>query len=75
MCCLMCHQHYISWERVEVDPMKTAAVQEWPTPHTVKDIWVFLGWHPTTEATFQFCFSRYASHRFDEKGGQTHVGR
>ncbi len=23
--------------------MKTAAVQDWPTPRTVKDVWGFLG--------------------------------
>ncbi len=35
--------HYISREWVEFDPMKTAAVQDWPTPLTVKDVWAFLG--------------------------------
>ncbi len=33
----------MSWEGVEVDPMKTAAVQVWPTPCTVKDVRAFLG--------------------------------
>ena len=28
---------------MEVDPMKTAAVQDWPTPRTVKDERTFLG--------------------------------
>ena len=27
---------------VEVDPMKTAAVQDWPTSLTVKNVWAFL---------------------------------
>ena len=35
--------HYVSREGVKVDPMKTAAVQDWPTPRTVKDVWAFLG--------------------------------
>ncbi len=35
--------HYVSRERVEVDPMKTVAVQDWTTPHTVKDVRAFLG--------------------------------
>ncbi len=34
--------HYVSREGVEVDPMKAAAVQDWPTPHTVKDVLAFL---------------------------------
>ncbi len=35
--------HYVSREGVEVEPMKTAAVQAWPTLRTVKDVRVFLG--------------------------------
>ncbi len=35
--------HYVSCEGVEVDPVKTAAVQDWQTPHTVKDVTAFLG--------------------------------
>ncbi len=35
--------HYVSREGVEVHHMKTAAVQDWPTPRTVKDIRAFLG--------------------------------
>ncbi len=35
--------HYVSREGVEVDPMKTASVQDWPTPRTVKDERAFLG--------------------------------
>ncbi len=47
-CCLMCNRvpflgHYVLREGVEVDPMKTAAVQDWPTPRTVKDVRAFLG--------------------------------
>ncbi len=47
-CCLMRDRvpflgHYVSREGVEVDPMKTAAVQDWPTPRTVKDVRAFLG--------------------------------
>ncbi len=47
-CCLMRDRvpflgHYVSGEGVEVDPMKTAAVQDWPTPRTVKDVRAFLG--------------------------------
>ncbi len=33
----------MSHEGVEVEPMKTAAVQDWPTPRTVKDVQAFLG--------------------------------
>ncbi len=36
-------RHYVSREEVEVDPMKTATVQDWSTPHTVKDVRAFLG--------------------------------
>ncbi len=35
--------HYVSREEVEVDPMETASVQDWPTPRTVKDLRAFLG--------------------------------
>ncbi len=47
-CCLMHDRvpflgHYVSHEGVEVDPMKTAAVQDWVTPRTVKDVRAFLG--------------------------------
>ncbi len=47
-CCLMCDWvpflgHYVLHKGVEFDPMKTAAVQDWPTPHTVQDIRAFLG--------------------------------
>ncbi len=47
-CCLMRNRvpflgHYVLWGGLEVDPMKTAAVQDWPTPCTVKDAWAFLG--------------------------------
>ncbi len=46
-CCLMRDRvpflgHYVLREGVEVDPMKTAAVQGWPTPRTVKDVHAFL---------------------------------
>ncbi|KAG9194056.1 hypothetical protein G6011_04091 [Alternaria panax] len=33
----------ISTEGVKMNPKKTAAVQEWPTPKTVKDVQSFLG--------------------------------
>ncbi len=33
----------MSHEGVAVDPMKTAAVQHWPMPRTVKDVQAFLG--------------------------------
>ncbi len=47
-CCLMRDRvpflgHSVSREGVEVDPMKTAAVQDWPTPRTIKDVRAFLG--------------------------------
>ncbi len=47
-CCLMRDRvpflgHYVSHEGVEVDPMKTAAGQDWPTFRTVKDVRAFLG--------------------------------
>ncbi len=47
-CCLMRDRvpflgHYVLGEMVEVDPMKTAAVQDWLTPCTVKDVRAFLG--------------------------------
>ncbi len=35
--------HTVLQERVEVDPMETATVQDWPTLRTVKDIRAFLG--------------------------------
>ncbi len=35
--------HYVSCDGVEVDPMKTTAVQNWPTPGSVKDVRAFLG--------------------------------
>ncbi len=35
--------HYVSREGVEVDPIKTAAEQDRPTPHTMKDVRAFLG--------------------------------
>ncbi len=35
--------HYVPREGVEVDPMKTAAVQDWSTPRTVKDVQAVLG--------------------------------
>ncbi len=47
-CCLMHDRvpflrHYVSRDGVEVDPMKTTAVQNWPTPGSVKDVRAFLG--------------------------------
>ncbi len=47
-CCLMRDRvlflgHYVSREGVEINPMKTAAVQDWTTPRTVKEVWAFLG--------------------------------
>ena len=44
----MCEQvpflgHYMSRYGVEVDPMKTATVQDWSTPDMVKDVNAFLG--------------------------------
>ncbi len=35
--------HYVSRKGVEVYPMKAVAVQDWPTPRTVKDVHAFLG--------------------------------
>ncbi len=35
--------HYVSHKGVEVDPKKTAAMQDWPTSLTVKDVHDFLG--------------------------------
>ena len=35
--------HYVSRKGVEVDPMKTAVVQDWPTHCTVKDVRAFFG--------------------------------
>ncbi len=47
-CCLMHDRvpflgHYVLCEGMEVDPMKTAAVQDWLTPRTLKDVCAFLG--------------------------------
>ncbi len=47
-CCLMHDRvlflgHYVLRDGVEVDPMKTTAVQDWPTPGSVKDVQAFLG--------------------------------
>ncbi len=36
-------RHYVSHEGVEIAPMKTGAVQDWPTTPTVKNVWAFLG--------------------------------
>ncbi len=33
----------MSKDGVEVDPIKTVAVQDWSTPDTVKDVHAFLG--------------------------------
>ena len=46
-CCLMRDRvlflgHYVSRDGVEVDPMKTTALQDWPTPGSVKDVRAFL---------------------------------
>ncbi|KAI2647669.1 Transposon Ty3-G Gag-Pol polyprotein [Labeo rohita] len=35
--------YYISTEGIEMDPRKVAAVQDWPTPTTVKELQRFLG--------------------------------
>ncbi|KAI2661157.1 Transposon Tf2-6 polyprotein [Labeo rohita] len=35
--------YYISPEGIEMDPKKVAAVQDWPTPTTVKELQRFLG--------------------------------
>ncbi len=35
--------HYVLREGVELDPIKTATAQDWPTPRTVKDVRAFLG--------------------------------
>ncbi len=47
-CCLMHAQvpflgHIVSRQGVGVDPSKTEAVEEWPTPTSVKDVRAFLG--------------------------------
>ena len=46
-CCLLRDRvllgHYVSRDRVEVDPIITAAVQDRPTPGMVKDVHAFLG--------------------------------
>ncbi len=34
--------HYVLCDGVEIDPMKTVAVQDCPTPHTVKDVRALL---------------------------------
>ncbi len=34
--------HYVSHDGVEVDPMKSATVQDWLTPGMVKDVRAFL---------------------------------
>ncbi len=78
-CCFMRNRvlflgHYVSREGVKVDPMKTAAVQDWPTPHTVKDVWAFLGlvsyyWRNITN----FTFVATPLTGFDEERCQTHI--
>ena len=35
--------HFVLRDGVEIDPMKTAAVQDWPTSRTVKNVKAFLG--------------------------------
>ncbi len=47
-CCLLCMQvpflgHIVSRQGVGVDPAKTEAVEQWPTPTNVKDVRAFLG--------------------------------
>ena len=42
--------HYTSRDGVEVDAMKTAAVQNWPTPQTVKDFEPSWGWRHIIDA-------------------------
>ncbi len=61
-CCLMRDRvpflgHYVSREGVEVDPMKTAAVQDWPTLRTVKDVRAFLG----LASYYRCCIPNFAS--------------
>ncbi len=36
-------RHIVSRQGVGVDPVKTEAVEQWPTPANVKDIRAFLG--------------------------------
>ncbi len=47
-CCLMRAQvpflgHIVSRHAVGVDPVKTEAMEKWPTPVNVKDVQAFLG--------------------------------
>ncbi len=35
--------HIVSRQGVGVDPAKTEAVEQWPTPSSVKDVRAFLG--------------------------------
>ncbi len=49
--------HYVSRDGVEVDPMKTTAVQDWPTPGSLKDVRAFLG----LASYYRNCIPNFAS--------------
>ncbi len=67
--------HYVSHDGVEVDPMKTAAVKDWPIPHAVKDVRVFLGLGSYYRCYIpNFDLSGNAPDGFDQKRCQTHMG-
>ncbi len=36
-------RYYVMRDGVDVDMVKTGTVQDWLTPHTVKDVRAFLG--------------------------------
>ncbi len=61
-CCLMRDRvlflgHFVSREGVEVDPIKIATIQYWPTFPTVKDVRAFLG----LAAYYGCCIPNFAS--------------
>ena len=35
--------HMVSDEGIQTDPEKTKAIEDWPVPHTVKEVRYFLG--------------------------------
>ena len=43
--------HVISEAGVKIQPKKTAAVEEWPVPRTLRDLRSFWDWLRTTESS------------------------
>ena len=37
--------HIVSNDRIGTDPKKVTAMNKWPVPKTVTEVWSFLGFH------------------------------